>query len=176
MGIQNITFFPHRTIPEAQSYYPGIVLTGNVSAYKVFPVGTTVYAYHSSFTAWGRFIYCRTRKTQVAIGAPVALSTFGVLSRAASAANSKKRVGFTMAVISASQHGWVQTAGINFRRLVTDKGIVNGDTCVKDEATAGMIDTATNTGTQSAWIIGRALADDSGSFQAPGKFIIDHLI
>lgn len=176
MGIQYITFFPHRTIPESQSYYPGIVLTGNVSTQAAVPAGTTVFAYHTSFTAWGRFTYLRTRKTQVAIGAPVALSTYGILSRAASGANSRKAIGVTMAVMSASQYGWVQTAGINFRRLVTDKGIVNGDRCIKDEATAGMLDTYVNTGTQAAWTFVTALADDSGSFQAAGKAIINHLV
>jgi len=176
MGIKNISFIPYRTVPEAARPYPGIVLTGNVSVYPKVPVGTTVFAFHTSFNAWGKFTYLRSRKTQSWSGAPVGMSTNAILGAAGTAAMSANRVGVTMATVSASQYGWVQTAGINFKPIITDKGVAAGDMCFKDESTAKIIDTATNTGTQIGWAFIRALADDSTSYLAAGKAIIQHLV
>lgn len=94
------------------------------------------------------------------------------VTRGATNAKSARCVGIAIAGASTCQHGYVLThgplGGPNNHYILTDKGVVNGDMLIKDQATAGMADTATNTGTQIGWVIAKATADDSGSYLAKG--------
>ena len=84
-------------------------------------------------------------------------------------------LGVAFVQISASQYGYIMSRGPlgNLGELsvyaITDGGVAAGDSLVKDESSAvGRFDTATNTGTQAAWIMGKAQAADSGSYLAAG--------
>ena len=84
-------------------------------------------------------------------------------------------LGVAFVQISASQYGYVLAAGPlgNLGGVscyaITDGGVAAGDMLIKDETAAtGRFDTMTNTGTQSAWIMGYANIVDSGSFLASG--------
>ena len=167
MGIQSTQFFPFArtsTNPGMEDFGRGITILTDVDTYPKAPKGQMCYAFHTSFSAWGRFRYCQFRKKIGQKGAPVAYSAAARINLAASVANSQQRAGVAMARASASQYAWVQVEGPNFQRVPTDGGIAAGDLCIKDEATAGMLDTLARSiyGTQTAWIFGRALAADCG--------------
>ena len=177
MGIQSVEFFPFArtsTNPALEDFGRGINILSDTDTYAKAPRGQMCYAFHTSFNAWGRFRYCHFKKKICQKGAPVAYSGAAKINLAASVANSQQRAGIAMARASASQYAWVQVEGANFQRVPTDGGIAAGDVCIKDESTAGMLDTVTRStaSTQTGWIMARALAADSGSFMAIGKLII----
>lgn len=173
MGVQRSMWFPYQTVPEVTEQFAQSVLT-ETSSYKKFPLGTQRHAYHTSFGAWGRFRYVKI-KIAARQGAVVAYSAASHVTCAPSAANSKLRAGVCCGVTTAvSQFGWIQVEGPNFFKVETDKGIAAGDMCIKDEATAQILDTMAQTvaGTQIGWVGFRAIAADSGSHMAIGKLII----
>lgn len=170
MGAKRIVSFPHRTVPETTEQFAQIELTDKSTHKKGLNIGDEIWASDSSYGG-GRFRYVFAKLT-LKQGQPVHYSAVGKVSNVATEAGSKMRAGFACAAISASQYGFIQVGGLNFFKIQTDKGIAAGDVCIKDQASK-FIDTATNTGTQSGWVIGRALAADSASFQAPGKFMIE---
>lgn len=89
-----------------------------------------------------------------------------------SAIKSARCVGIAIGSMSTSEYGYVlehgPLGGPDSHYILTDGGVANGDLLIKDQTTAGMADTATFTGTQIAWVIGKATAADSGSYQAKG--------
>jgi len=173
MGVQRLMFFPYQTVPEtAEQFAKGSL--SETTSYKKFPLGQVCFAYHDTFGAWGRFRYVKY-KIAARQGAAVAYSAAGHVTSAASVANSALRAGVACgASTAASQFGWVQVEGPNFFKVETDKGVAAGDQCIKDQATAQIIDTValSAVGTQIGWIGFRALAADSGSHMAPGKLLI----
>jgi hypothetical protein len=94
------------------------------------------------------------------------------VTKNASGTKSGRCCGIAVGTASTCQYGYVLShgplGGPNSHYILTDGGVANGDLLIKDQVTAGMADTATNTGTQIAWLIGRATAADSGSYQAKG--------
>ena len=115
--------------------------------------------------------YCRAGNA-FAKGAPVSAyaPTDGTFSDSkqlkvtdsATVAYSAKFLGIAISAGSTSQYCWIQTGGVN-DYATTDGSVADGDLLIKDQATDGMIDTMTNTGTQAGMVIGTALAADSGS-------------
>lgn len=136
---------------------------------------------HGPFGRAFRYVFTKTtlvkrRVVGLRNVAPTLASHKGWLVGQSAAVNlSGAPVGVVFALISASQYGYVMASGPlgNLGGVSvyagTDGGISAGDLLVKDETNAaGRFDTMTNTGTQSAWIMGKAAAADSGSIQAAG--------
>lgn len=173
MAVEQITFFPSKTNPECAEFAKGIRLnTAGGRKTAAFPKGSLVSAYDNTIKAQGWFRYVFAKVRQVAYK-PVYWSSSGNIAGVKSVAASRTRAGVTCALISNSSYGFVQVKGHNFFQVATDKAIAAGDICIKDDNTSDLyLDTATNTGTQSAWVLGRALADDSGSWMAVGKLMI----
>jgi hypothetical protein len=173
MGIKLVSFLPQKTLPETQEQFRQVSLaTTGGSKTPLLPKGQLVFAYHDSFGAYGKFRYVFAKVRQVAFK-PVYWSAAGKIAGVKGTTTSPLRAGVTTALISNSSYGFIQTEGANFYRVATDKGVVAGDMCIKDEATSDLyLDTATTTGTQMGWVLGRALADDSGSWMAKGKLAL----
>lgn len=146
----------------------------NGATTAAFNRGQTFHAECTAAKTIAEFKYVFTKKT-VLKGAVVSYSSPGVVGIGASVGAAKRRAGVACSRISASMYGFIQTRGANVYRVLTDKGIAASDDVIKDEATANILDTVLSTvvGTQIAWICGHALADDSGSYMAPGKLILD---
>ena len=151
-------------------------LSSNGTSAAQFNRGQRFHAYDSTTKAYGTFAYVFT-KTKARKGSPVAWqSSPGMVTVARGATASGRRAGVTCALISASCYGFVQTAGPNFYRVRTDTGIAAGDACMKDDnANDEHLETVAKTvySTQTAWVLGRALAADSGSYMAPGKLVLE---
>lgn len=136
---------------------------------------------HGPFGRTFRYVFAKAKiqKNRV-VGARNVLPTVAThvgwsVGQSAAVNLSAAPVGVAFVLISASQYGYVMASGQlgNLGELSvyanTDGGVVAGDLLVKDETNAaGRFDTATNTGTQSAWVMGKATATDSGSFLAAG--------
>lgn len=174
MGVKHLSFLPYKTVPETKEQFKDLALdTSGGSKYPKLPKGQVVWAYHDSFGAWGRFRYVLAKKRQTAYK-PVYWSAAGKIAGVKGNAASALRAGVTCGLISNSSYGFIQVEGPNFFPVATDKGVTAGDMGIKDDGTSDLfIDTATFTGTQIGWVLGRALADDSGSHMAIGKFVIE---
>lgn len=172
MPIKLMSFLPARTIPETQEQFRQVALnTAGGSKTQLVPKGTMCFAYYSA-AGYGRFRYVFAKKRQVA-NKPVYWSSYAYVAGVKGVAASALRAGVTTQLISNSSYGWIQVEGPNFFKVATDKGVTAGDMCIKDDGTSDLfLDTATFTGTQMGWILGRALADDSGSWMAVGKLHI----
>ena len=144
----------------------------NGTSTAAFNRGQTFHAQCTASKTLAKFKYVFTKK-KVPKGAVVSYSSPGVVGIGASVGAAKRRAGAACSLISASTYGFIQIRGANVYRVSTDGGVAASDSCMKDEATAHILDTATNTGTQSAWICGYATAADSGSFMAPGTLILN---
>lgn len=175
MAIRKIVHIggPFGTVPETAERLKQVDLA---AAKNVPQVGRGEYvkAYADSYKAWGIFREVQFRKKPSQVGVPVSYSTQSTVTIKATAGNSARRAGIALGTPSVSQYGFIQVHGVNFRRIVTDTGVAAATPLlIKDEATDGMCDTPTNTGTQIGWVLGRAFVADSGSFMAPGKAFID---
>lgn len=136
---------------------------------------------HGPFGRSFRYVFCKKKvqKWRVVGNRNVLPTTAGTgwsAGQSAAVNLSAAPLGVAIVQISASQYGYVMNKGPlgNLGELsvyaITDGGVVAGDSLVKDETNAaGRFDTATNTGTQAAWICGKAQATDSGSFLAAGQ-------
>lgn len=150
-------------------------LSSNGTTSATWSRGQRFLAYDSAQKAYGTFAYVFS-KVAIRKGSPVAWSSPGKVSHVKSAGASARRAGVSCALISTSTYGFIQTKGPNFYRVRTDTGIAASDICMKDDdGNNEHLETVTKTiaSTQTAWIMGRALAADSGSYMAPGKLVLE---
>lgn len=145
----------------------------NGTTAAAFNRGQTFHAYCAGAKTSATFKYVFTKK-KIPKGAVVSYSSPGVVGIGATAGATRRRAGVACSLISASTYGFIQTKGANVYRVATDKGVLASEDVIKDEATAHILDTTVQSvaGTQTGWTCGRAMADDSGSWMAPGKLIL----
>lgn len=174
MAFRVATWFPHDTVPESREYAKDSLLTATKTKVKTQGRrGQYAWVQESSMDGWALVKYVQFTAA-TAQGAPVA---YGITGKAkvvvaASAANSGRYAGFPLQAQSASTWGWMQVRGANVYRLVTDKGVAAGNLLIKDQVTAGMLDSRVTGGSQDGFVCAVALQSDSGSFMAPGKAFI----